>query len=172
MLDPLNARSGVLDGSAVIFSQLWSRTLLMHTQIYGSIHYAMCRCCTAGNPPTGFQVIYVLYFKHFRVLPLPQIMSKILLIAGIVLSQIRTPFYLILCGFINVCINVGVLTIARLLFHFMKIRCVVGKSDRSCMDAKCLNVVPLNLAVKEDFTFEGEWVEIVFFFSFNFAYVT
>lgn len=61
---------GVEDESVIQCPHM--RKTLLGTCISGDLRYTGCTYQTLSCPPVGFQEIYMLYFKHFQELPIPE----------------------------------------------------------------------------------------------------
>lgn len=137
--------------------QHYQRTLL-GTRVLGELKYTTYRHRIPSCSLAGFWAMYLLYLKHFQELPIPQIMSKILMYIGCYLSQLAPTFFHYLRGFINLYWACNVPLSAFLFFHFFKLM-HNGKNNKrisiSHRDQKknaCVAFLPSNYAKwQEDF---------------------
>lgn len=76
MSDPSNLLPpyGVEEVSSIKYPRM-QRTLLI-THILGDLCNTNCKYWIPSCPLAGFQAMYMLYFKHSREFPIPQIMSE------------------------------------------------------------------------------------------------
>lgn len=80
-----------------------ARELLRKTRISGYLRFWCSQRQLVNLPPSGFQVVHAMYFRHFREIPLTTLMSQILLASGVLLSQFQAVFYVYIRGFSNIC---------------------------------------------------------------------
>lgn len=82
------------------------------------------------NRRTIRQAIHALYFKCFRVLPVPKLMSEIFLASVMSLSQFQAAFYVYIRGFSNMCWSLNIPASASLFFYYFKLNKASNTQDR------------------------------------------
>jgi len=104
--------------------------ILMETRVSGHLQYATDTTRTVSNPPRGMQAIPMLYFQHFRVLPISWIMSQIPFAVGVPLCEITPGFVYYLRGFVNIFIALNLRPQRDVFLYFYSFACQGGTIDR------------------------------------------
>lgn len=112
----------------------------------------------------------MLYFHHFRVLPIPRAMSEILFEVEVPLSQLASSFYPHLREFLNECLALNIQTQMEVFLYFFTFSLQAGGIDRviysrriatHTFGADCVNYIPMNYC-------QGSWKERFFFIDTKF----
>lgn len=73
---------------------------------------------TGDVPPYFILALPKVYFTNFSILPIPLLVSEILLYAGICISQMGSAFFFYVRAFLIVFRYLNIPPTARLFFHF------------------------------------------------------
>lgn len=92
--------------------------LLMSLELREKVDWLYPSVHTSDLPPYLMLSLPKIYFTNFVVLPIPSVISEILLYSGVCFSQLGAAFFFYVWGFCNLLRDLDIVPTARLFFHY------------------------------------------------------